>query len=109
MPPVSTLRLDPGDVGHCELDRSCAESGPGLFCTTRDCGGRGVTFTEQLLIHVYITIEAMESIAGGEACAKPGRTWASRAAVREESRREQHFYRSVCLLVSTDSYGVVLC
>jgi hypothetical protein len=46
----------------------------------------------------------MESfMASGAACAKPGRTWASRAAVREESRREQQFYRFVCFLVLTAS------
>jgi len=39
---------------------------------------------------------AMEAIMGGRACAK--RSWASRAAVRAESRREQHFYRCVRLL-----------
>jgi len=51
----------------------------------------------------------MESfMAAGAACAKPGRTWASRAAVRAESRREQQFYRFVSLLVATDS-SVVYC
>jgi hypothetical protein len=64
-------------------------------------------FTE-LLVHVHVK-EIMESIMTGEACAKPGRTWASRAAVRAESRRERQFYRSVCPLVLTDSCGSMLC
>lgn len=42
----------------------------------------------------------------GEACAKQGRSWASRAAGRVESMREQQFYRFVCLLVVTDSNAV---
>jgi hypothetical protein len=35
----------------------------------------------------------MESTLAGEACAQPGRTWASRKAIRAESKREQQFYR----------------
>ena len=36
---------------------------------------------------------AMESVMESESCAKSGRTWASRDAVRGERRREQQFYR----------------
>jgi hypothetical protein len=51
---------------------------------------------------------AMEGIMGGRACAKPRRTWASRAAVRAESRREQQFYRFVCLL-GVDEFVCFVC
>lgn len=44
---------------------------------------------------------------GGRDCAK--RSWASRAAVRAESKREQHFYRSVCLLRVLGRWTHLLC
>jgi hypothetical protein len=39
--------------------------------------------------------EVMEGIMAGGVCARPSRTWNSRAAGRTESRREQQFYRCV--------------
>lgn len=61
-------------------------------------------FLTRPLIRVLI-IAVMEEVKGGKACVK--RSWASRAAVREDSRREQQFYRSVCPLVSLDSIAVL--
>lgn len=55
-------------------------------------GGLTVFTTLSIQVRVKAT---MESIMAGEACARPGRTWALRDASREESRREQQFYRFV--------------
>jgi hypothetical protein len=42
---------------------------------------------------VCVFTKNMEGILAGEACPQPGRTWASRKAIRAESKREQQFYR----------------
>jgi hypothetical protein len=55
---------------------------------------RAAPYTTTLVASNIIRISAtMDSAMASEVCVEPGRTWASRKAMRGERRREQQFYR----------------
>lgn len=56
--------------------------------------GRAVSYTAALVASSIIRISAtMDSAMASKVYVEPGRTWASRKAMRGERRREQQFYR----------------
>lgn len=93
---AARLRVSIWPLSHCERSATAAGRPKSLH-------GAADSRLQQLR-----NIYAMEGIMGGRACAKPRRTWASRAAVRAESRREQQFYRFVCVL-GIDGLVCVVC
>jgi hypothetical protein len=55
---------------------------------------RAAPYTTTLVASSIVHISAtMDSVMASEVCVEPGRTWASRKAMRGERRREQQFYR----------------